>query len=254
MSENIEFDANYYNVDYFKTPKGKKFHNSDGTIGTWSYANPTGDWHGCKPISRTWKDMFNLNANKDYQPKVLDVGCGRGTFISYLRAIGVETYGFDFSTWAIANPHPGCNKSWIVVHDATKQFPYGDSAFEFIICLDLMEHMYADDIDKVINELVRVSKKWIFLQIATVTGLGNEFDLKGYILNKGDKVPIEYEAMAVAGHVTVKPKQFWIDKLMTGRENKWKLREDKVSEFISKVPSDIITNWLQNTIIVLEKI
>lgn len=244
MTGNANFDSNYYNEDYFKTPNGKKYHKIDGSSGAWSYANPTGDWKGCVPIVKAWKQIFNLNDKSI----VLDVGCGRGTFISYLRGIGIQTYGFDFSEWAINNPHPNCNRGWIIVHDATKEFPYGGSPFDFTICLDLMEHMYINDIDKVINEIYRVSNKWIFLQIATVSS-GT-----GYILNKGDIVPKELEGMAVAGHVTVQNKQFWINKLMNDKESKWRLRDDKVSEFISKVPHAVISNWLQNTIIVLEKI
>jgi len=251
MQEITNFDSSYYNEDYFKTPNGKKYHKSDGTVGAWSYANPTGEWHGCGPIAKAWKNIFALNDKS----LVLDVGCGRGTFISYLRNAGIQTYGFDFSPWAITNPHPKCHKDWIRVHDATTQFPYGDSSFNVVICLDLMEHMYVDDIDKVINEIYRVSNKWIFLQIATVGGgSGGGIHENGYILNKGGIVPKELEGCAVAGHVTVQPKQFWINKLIYNREDKWRMREDKVSEFISKVPSDIISNWIKNTIIILEKI
>lgn len=247
MLEKTKFDSNYYNEDYFKTPEGKKYTKSDGKIGAWSYANPTGDWHGCIPIVKIWKEIFNLS-DKSF---VLDVGCGRGTFISYLRDIGIPTYGFDFSEWAVANPHPKCHKDWIKVHDATKEFPYSGSPFDLTICLDLMEHMYIDDVDKVINEIYRISNKWIFLQIATINSDTNE---NGYILKKGDTVPKELEGMAVAGHVTVQNRQFWINKLMNGKENKWKLREDKVTEFVNKTPNNVIANWIKNTIIILEKV
>ncbi len=247
MLENTQFNSGYYNEDYFKTPEGKKYTKSDGTVGAWSYANPEGEWLGCEPIVKTWKKIFDLNNTS----KVLDVGCGRGTFIGYLRNIGIESYGFDFSEWAINNPYSKCPKDCIKLHDATKEFPYGGSPFDLVLCLDLMEHMYIDDIDKVINEIFRVSKKWIFLQIATVNSDTNE---AGYIIKRGENVPIELEGMVVAGHVTVQNKQFWINKLMINRENKWKLREDKVSEFIKKTPNNVIANWIKNTIIVLEKI
>ncbi len=244
------FDSTYYNEDYFKTPKGKKYSKSDGTVGAWSYANPTGDWHGCGPIVKVWKEIFEL----DDKTLVLDVGCGRGTFISYLRDVGIQTYGFDFSQWAVDNPHPKCHKDWIKCHDATKEFPYSGSSFNLTICLDLMEHMYIDDVDKVINELFRVSNKWIFLQIATCGSGGLQGNDNGYILKRGEIVPKELEGCAVAGHVTVQNKQFWINKLMNNRETSWKLREDKISEFINKVPFDVIANWIKNTILVLEKI
>jgi len=238
------YDSQYYDMGYFKTPGGKQYRKPDGSVGAWSYANPDGDWAGCDPIALAWKDIFQLNEKS----KVLDVGCGRGTFTGYLRKHGIEAHGFDFSEWAINNPYPKCHKDWIRVHDATKEFPYGGSPFDLVVCLDLMEHMYIDDIDKVINEIFRVSNKWIFLQIATMPA-----GIPGYILKKGEPVPIELDVLAVAGHVTVQDRQFWIDKFMNGREDKWKLRDDKVLEFIQKVPADVISNWLQNTILILEK-
>ncbi len=247
MLEKTQFNSGYYNEDYFKTTDGKKYTKSDGTVGAWSYANPEGEWLGCESIVKTWKDIFNL----DNSSKVLDVGCGRGTFIGYLRNIKIEAWGFDFSEWAVKNPYPKCPKDCIKLHDATKEFPYGDSPFDLVLCLDLMEHMYVDDIDFVISEVFRVSNKWVFLQIATINSDTNEH---GYIIKKGENIPVELEGMAVAGHVTVQNRQFWINKLMVGKENKWKLRDDKVIEFIKKTPNDVIANWIKNTIIILEKI
>lgn len=242
-------DSNYYNAEYFAVKGGKKFRNADGSKGEWSYANPNGEWYGCDPIVRAWKSIFNLNSSS----KVLDIGCGRGTFIGYLRNVGVETFGFDFSQWAIDHPYPKCHKDWIKVHDATKQFPYGGCPFDLVIVLDLMEHIYVDDIDKVIDEIYRVCKKWVFLQIATCGSGSLQGNGAGYILKKNEKVPIELEGMVVAGHVTVQTGQFWIDKLIKGKEDKWRLRYDIVSEFINKVPAGVIANWTKNTIIVLEK-
>jgi SAM-dependent methyltransferase len=238
-----KFDSTYYGEDYFVTSNGKTFKKTDGTTGAWSYANPMGEWLGCEPIVKAWKSIFN--------PKnALDVGCGRGTFIAYERDVGIKAEGFDFSGWSVKNHYARCDKKWLKNCDATKPWPYSDKSFDLVTVLDLMEHIYLDDIDKVINEMYRVTKKWIFLQIATVDGSGNG----GYILKKGESVPVELEGMAVAGHVTVQIKDFWIDKLMKGRNNKWKLRDDLVTEFISKVPSDVISNWVKNTILVIEKV
>ena len=108
--------------------------------------------------------------------------------------------------------------------------------------------------NNIINEMYRVAKKWVFLQIATCGSGGLQGDGTGYILKKGEKVPIELESMAVAGHVTVQTRRFWVDKLIKGREDKWRLRDDMVLQFIGKVPTDIISNWLKNAIIVLENV
>jgi len=250
------FDSSYYDEKYFSDPKGKQFRRSDGSIANWGYQNPTGEWLGCKPIADAWKDIFKLGKCKTDSGlcKVLDVGCGRGQFVTYLRDIGVEAWGFDYSSWAIQNPYPRCNKEWIRTHDAIQTWPYGNNAFDLVIALDIFEHIYLEDIEKIINETYRVAKKWIFLQIATCGSGGLQGDGTGYILKKGEKVPIELESMAVAGHVTVQTRQFWIDKLIKGREDKWKLRDDMVLKFVGKVPADVISNWLKNAILIIEKV
>lgn len=241
-----QFTADYYDREYFQTPKGKKFRRVNGSIDAWSYANPDGESLGCVSFVEAWKKMF--------QPKnLLDVGAGRGTVLAYAQDLGIEAYGFDFSHWAVnEGRYPRCEKEWLKEHDATKSWPYPSDSFDLVIALDLMEHLYIDDIDAVIKEMFRVSRKWIFLEIATVGGgSGSDVHQDGYILKKGDPIPIEREGNAVAGHVTVCTRQWWLDKF--DNEN-WLSRRDIVNWFISLVPPDILKNWLLNTIITLEKI
>ncbi len=244
MSLQKTFDKNYYDGNYFAIKDGKKFSRPDGSSGAWSYANPDGEWHGCKPIVEAWKELFKCRNQ-------LDIGCGRGTFIAYARAIGIEAYGFDFSEWAITHLYPACDSSWVCCKDATKEWGYADNSYDLITVLDLMEHLYTEDIDRVIDQMYRVARKYVFLQIATVGGgSGSGIHASGYILKKGELVPVELEAMAVAGHVTVQDREFWIQKL---KRDGWIFRDDLVLEFIKKVPIDVIANWVKNTMIVMEK-
>lgn len=248
----MNFDSSYYNVDYFVTVNGKRFR-KDGTEHGWSYSNSDGEWLGCLPIVNAWKDIFKLDGNS----KILDIGCGRGTFVNYLRNIGLETFGFDFSQWAVEHLYK-CDPKWIVLHDATKPFPYSGCPFDLVIALDIFEHIYLEDIDKVIDEMFRVSKRFVFLQIATVGGRSGFGDHDcGYILKRGESAPIELEAYAVAGHVLVQTKEWWVNRLLVGIErsgNKWKFRDDLVIKFVNKVPADVISNWTKNTLLILERI
>jgi len=183
---------------------------------------------------------------------MLDVGCGRGTFLTYARDLGIDAEGFDYSEWAISNPYFRCKPDWLRVHDATKPWPYKYSSFDLVIALDLLEHIYEDDLSLVINEMFRVAKKWIFLQIATVGGTsGAGVHEDGYILKKGEPIPIEREGNAVAGHVTVQPNSFWYE--LFDRED-WLPRRDVVNWFFSLVDPAIVKNWMLNTVIVLERI
>lgn len=248
-----EFTANYYNIDYFITLNGKKFQREDGTECSWSYANPDAEWLGCQPITVVWKYIFGLDGNS----KVLDVGCGRGTFIGYLVDLGINAEGFDFSEFAIKNPYSRCPKERLRQHDATLVWPYKNKEFDLTIALDIFEHVYLEDINKVIKEMFRVSKKWVFLQIAGINGgSGSNIHDHGYILKRGEKIPVRLEGCAVAGHVTVQTKDWWVNRLGKNMDNnnRFIFRYDLVGVFVNKVPANVIENWTKNIILILERV
>ena len=154
------FTAEYYDEKYFADPVGKTFRNSNGTLEHWGYRNKEGESSGCEPIVQAWKKMFQCKT-------MLDVGAARGTLIAYARQAGIEAVGFDFSEWSVnEGRYSRCKPEWLRVHDATKLWPYPDKSFDLTVALDLMEHIYLDDLPFVISELHRVSRKWIFLQTA----------------------------------------------------------------------------------------
>lgn len=256
----MAFDSNYYDDLYFSDLKGKAFKRPDGSIDHWGYKNEKAEWLGCGPIVKTWKDIFNLSkCNTDSGLcKSLDIGCGRGTFVAYMRDIGVEAWGFDFSKWAVENRYPRCENGWIRVHDATQGWPYGDKAFDFVFALDFFEHVYIEDINFIVKEIYRVSKKWIFLQIATIGGgSGSSIHEKSYTIKKGETIPIELEGMAVAGHVTVQNQSYWIERLCMLGEREWVLRDDLVDLFVKKVNQIdpmVLNNWTKNLMLILERV
>jgi hypothetical protein len=102
------------------------------------------------------------------------------------------------------------------------------------------------------DEMFRVSKKWVFLQIAVSGsgGLQGRSD-KGYAFAKGQKIPIELEGCAVAGHVTIVNAETWEQWL---DHDDWLIRRDLVNYFISLVDPSIIRNWLLNMMLVYERI
>ena len=238
------FSASYYDYKYFADSKGKRFRRPNGSIEYWGYRNPQGEWGGCKPIVEAWKKIFNPR-------NALDVGCGRGTWVAYMRDLGIEAFGFDFSEYAInEGRYPRCKREWLRLHDATKPWPYKDKSFDLVVALDFMEHIYESDLNFVIDEMYRVARKWVFLQIAVAgTGGLQGRSENGYILRKGEPVPVELEGCAVAGHVTVQQPSFWYERL--DRENVV-FRRDLVEYFKTLVPSEVIRNWLENLIVIAE--
>ena len=249
----------YYDQLYFADKEGKCYlvpGEKGWKVEHWGYRNPNGEFFGASAIAKAWKKMFwkypEIIATENVAPKLptfymLDCGCGRGTFLAYARDEGMQAIGFDYSDWAVNHPYPRCKKEWLHNWDATKLWPLSNKDWDLVVALDFYEHLYTDDIDFVIDEMFRVAKKWIFLQIATVDGVRE----KGYILKKGEPVPNELQANVVAGPVTVQTAQFWYDKL---DDEDFIPRRDLVQWFTALVPNEIIRNWLANTIIVLERV
>ena len=241
MSNPTEFGQDWYDEKYFTGRK--QFRMADGSTREWRYENPTGEFLGAKDIAKAWEAMFSPRS-------ALDVGCGRGTFVAYMRDLGIEAEGFDFSEWAIEHPYPRCKLEWLRLHDATKPWPYRDQSFDLVICLDTLEHIYEEDLGAVISEMFRVAKKWVFLQIATVDGIQE----KGFILRRGEPIPLDRDPRTWAGHCTVQPPQFWYDRLEEVDENgEWLPRRDMVNWFYSLVPPEVVRNWVENTVIILER-
>jgi len=234
-----KFDQEYYDEDYFcaDVTGGKTYRRPDGSEGKWGYAARQ-KWTGWTGIIEPLKFLFKPRM-------VLDVGCGTGSFVEMARVCRVKAFGIDFSEWAIENALEGAKK-YVSVGDA-RNIPFPDGSFDFELATDLMEHIYLEDVDRVIDELCRVSSKWIFLQIATV-GMKDK-PMEGYILRKGEPIPLEIEAYAVAGHVSVQKPEWWEDRL---KRHGWRMRPDIVDKFRRLVkPPELIANW--RTIFVMEK-
>ena len=234
------FTGKYYDKDYFQTPEGKKYHGSDGELHGWSYNNETGDWDGAYHITKAWKKVFDCD-------NLIDVGAGRGTFIAYAQQHEIDAIGFDYSPWAVGEGRfAKCEKEWLVEHDATKVWPYVDNCVDLVVALDFFEHIYEEDLPQVISEMFRVAKKYMFLEIAIVDGDKE----KGYVLKKDEPVPAGLEGMAVAGHVTVRTEKWWMDRF---EHDDWIRRRDMENHFISLCPTGVLANWIQNSIIILER-
>jgi len=234
------FGQEYYDAHYFWSDEhgGKEFRRPDGSTEKWGYAAKQ-LWEGWRGIIDVLKLLFRPR-------KVLDVGAGCGSFVREGRIKRLKVWGIDFSEWAVENALEGAER-WLSVGDA-RDIPYPNDSFDFIMCTDLMEHIYLEDVDTVIDELYRVSSKWVFLQISTPTG-EEGFPDGGYVLGKGEPIPIELEVYTAAGHVTVLPYSFWEKRLQ--REG-WRLRPDLVDKFRRLVkPPELIAYW--RTIFIVEK-
>ena len=120
-----------------------------------------------------------VRAAMAYNPKsVLDVGCGRGDTVKMLRGHGIEAYGMDIERYS--------SDWYIELEDATDRFGWDTDRFDVVISNDFFEHIPEEHIDHVYSEMQRVSKGPVIARISVK----------------------EKE-----GHVTVKPIEWWKEKL-----------------------------------------
>ena len=96
---------------------------------------------------------------------VLDVGCGLGHVVHYLRGFGIDAHGIDVSEYAIRSAIPDVRP--YVKQGSILDIPFKNDSFELITSFDALEHIPEDDLPKAIKECTRVSKKFQFHKIYT---------------------------------------------------------------------------------------
>jgi len=104
----------------------------------------------------------------------LDLGCGDGLFLQALRYKGIEGCGLDFSVDGIKK----CKEKGIKarVYDfSDKPLPFDDNTFDYVVMLDILEHLYYPE--KVLKEACRVSKKYIIISVPNFNSLPSRIQM-----------------------------------------------------------------------------
>lgn len=99
---------------------------------------------------KTIKDM--LSGSKT--TKLLDVGCGNGYFLSYIKDLPFNLYGIDLSEEGIKVAQKRVNAN-LRVGNITK-LPYNDNEFDYTVSTEVLEHI--TDLESVVREIARVTK------------------------------------------------------------------------------------------------
>ena len=149
-----------------------------------------------EPMAQYLKEVFGPK-------KVLDVGCGMGFLVKWLRTFGVDAYGCDHSAYAIGHvsdvPYLTPNRIDVrkyVQRETIEGLLYPDNSFDLVTCLDVFEHLKPEQAKRAIRELERVTSRYLFMIIT----VHDEPD-KELILPQGAKDD--------PTHVTVASAEFW---------------------------------------------
>ncbi len=96
--------------------------------------------------------------------KILDVGCGVGTFAYHAAKAGAAAYGADYSDASIDTAKKLADKFGILDKiqykccDVCRQLPYPNSLFDKITAADFIEHITTSQKEELLSEMVRVLK------------------------------------------------------------------------------------------------
>lgn len=147
-------------------------------------------------IAHSLKEVFGIRGGQDVSGEIsfLDVGCAKGYLIRHMRRRGFESWGTDFSVYAINHSDPD-SKPFIRCHDLTTQVPmqWNDGYFGLVSCIETMEHIPEESVAQALAHIRRVSGGWTVFTICTA------------------EHPDPYDDPT---HVTIKPREWWENKLV----------------------------------------
>ena len=90
----------------------------------------------------------------------LDFGCGNGYAVRKMRSEGHAWFGLEYSKTAYERY---LSESFFFLGN-TSQF--GDAQFDLVYSTEVLEHIPEDRIDRVIGDLCRIARKYIFMTIS----------------------------------------------------------------------------------------
>lgn len=152
--ENLETNVSSIYKDLRPQVYTNQVKDEDIRQGTW--------YHGFEEVFRGTPDILLTRSTvyiepiKSHQP-VLDVGCGRGEFLSLLGSLGIASRGVDID---ISNVEQAQNSGLIVEHDDAIAFlmRMPEKQLGTIFSSQVIEHLDAKALETLITESFRVLK------------------------------------------------------------------------------------------------
>ena len=97
--------------------------------------------------------------------KTLDIGSGEGLLVEALLKRNVDAYGIDVSEVVVSR----CNQRLPgrFTHGSVLALPFDDDSLQTVVSTDCMEHLAPEDVPRALKELWRISKRNVFLKVAT---------------------------------------------------------------------------------------
>jgi len=196
--------------------------------------------------------------------KVLDIGCGRGEMLKLCAQNKIEVLGIDYSKAAllIAQKALEQNIKTRLVKANAVNIPFSDSEFDAVFMMDIIEHLYPDELNYSLQEVSRVLKPGGRLVVHTVPNL-NYYLYVYPVFRKlmkiaGKDIPKDPRERVYHGHVHVNEQNMKSLKGILAR-NGFQVRKswlkqmtgNQFKQFLSTLP--LINNLLANDLFVLSE-
>jgi SAM-dependent methyltransferase len=165
---------------------------STGRYGEFNGAHDGDTKHGNYQALENYLDPDNIYAWKPFKT-ILDVGCGAGKAVKILREKDYDAWGCDIAEltelWRENGVWSHCYST------PAHELSHNDGAFDMVMCTDVMEHIHPDYVDRTLDEICRVGKKYFYFSIACCPES---------VVSDKYGVPL---------HLTIMPPIWWMDKL-----------------------------------------
>lgn len=147
----FRLDASFFNREYFELGIGYSGYTTTLTGRFFAHLSN---------LYRALKIKIFLNPRT-----VLDIGCGVGHLVYYLRKLGIEAYGIEVSKYALSKANSGIRK--YLTNGDILNLPYKDKQFDTTVSINVLEHINTNKLSRALNECNRVCRRYIIHKIYT---------------------------------------------------------------------------------------
>ena len=120
------------------------------------------NYGGYKYIKGRWFSVIKKMIKRyklDNNSKILDIGCGKGFFLSDIKILlpGIKAYGLDKSKYAISKAQKNIKSN--LKYGCASKLPWNNKFFDLVISINTLHNLEINRLFSAIQEINRVSKK-----------------------------------------------------------------------------------------------
>lgn len=157
-----------------------------------------------------WSVVWDVMSNHlPAQSDILEVACSKGYFVQEARKRGFNAKGIDISHYAISNPARGVGPH--IQQANAVDIPFADDSFDHLFAFEFLEHVYLNEVDQVISEMIRVTRPHGLL----IQKIGIAFDDDNPNPHEGTQVMADHGHQNDVTHYNNQVRAWWEAKLQS---------------------------------------